>query len=35
MVEDPIPAGTEFIERDNNYALRQPATLVAVLLHAP
>jgi uncharacterized protein YfaS (alpha-2-macroglobulin family) len=22
MIEDPIPAGTEFIERDNNYTLR-------------
>ena len=23
MIEDPIPAGTEFVERDNSYALRE------------
>ena len=35
MLEDPIPAGTEFIERDNNYQLTQPAAVVGVLVHAP
>ena len=35
MLEDPIPAGTEFIERDNGYELKNAPAVVAVLFHAP
>ena len=34
LIEDPIPAGTEFVQQEDSYNILGPAGQLAVLVHA-